>query len=181
MGDDFKTILNASYKPQAQAKQDLEDKGYTYDKDLSTMNSKVFVDKDGNANIVYRGSTRVSDWFKNPLIAVGLQKYDPDFIKAKQLAKDVSIKYNSKPNVYGHSRGGSIAEFVGKDAKNINTYNKGAGVNTIGKKVAKNQHDYRARFDPISIIGTTQKGNITTLSSSINPFKAHSTRINFSQ
>ena len=64
MGDDFKTILNASYKPQSQAKQDLENKGYTYDKDLSTMNSKVFVDKEGNANIVYRGSTRVSDWFK---------------------------------------------------------------------------------------------------------------------
>ena len=114
MGDDFKTILNSSYKPQAKASQDSKDKGYTYAKDLSTMNSKVFVDKDGNPNIVYRGSTRVSDWFKNPLIAVGLQKYDPDFMKAKQLAKDVKVKYNSKPNVYGHSRGGSIAEFVGK-------------------------------------------------------------------
>ena len=181
MGDDIKTVLNASYKPQAQAKQDLENKGYTYDKDLSTMNSKVFVDKEGNSNIVYRGSTRVSDWFKKPLTAVGLQKYDPDFIKAKQLAKDVSIKYNGKPNVYGHSRAGSIGEYVGKDAKNIYTYNKGAGVNTIGKKVAKNQHDYRAKFDPISLIGATQRGNITTLASSINPFKAHSTRINFSQ
>lgn len=181
MGDDFKTILNASYKPQTQAKQDLEDKGYTYDKALSTMNSKVFVDKEGNSNIVYRGSTRVSDWFKNPLIAVGLQKFDPDFIKAKKLAKDVTAKYKNKPNVYGHSRGGSIAEFVGKNAKEINTYNKGAGINMLGKKVAKNQHDYRARFDPISIVGATQRGNITTLASSINPLKAHSTRINFSQ
>ena len=40
MSEDLKTILQASYKPQAEAQEDLENKGYTYDKDLSTMEHK---------------------------------------------------------------------------------------------------------------------------------------------
>ena len=179
--NDIKTILRASYKPQAEAQQDLESKGYTYDKELSTINSKVFTDENGNPNIVYRGSARVSDWFKNPLIAVGMQKYDPDFTNAVKLANRVEDKYNIKPNVYGHSRAGAIAEYVGDNAKTITTYNKPTGITSIGKTIPSNQHDYKAQYDPISILGNTQQGNITNLNSSINPLKAHSTKINFSQ
>lgn len=179
--NDIKTILRSSYKPQAEAQQELENKGYTYDKDLSTMNSKVFTDENGNPNIVYRGSRTVSDWFKNPLIAVGLQKYDPDFTNAVKLANKVEDKYNTKPNVYGHSRGGAIAEYVGNNANTVTTYNKPTGITAIGKTISNNQHDYKAKYDPISILGNTQQGNITNLNSSINPLKAHSTKINFSQ
>ena len=73
--DKFKEILNASYQPQAEASSTLSKLGYNYDPDLSTMESKVFVDpKTGKPNIVYRGSTRVSDFaIEDTALALGIK------------------------------------------------------------------------------------------------------------
>ena len=71
----FKEILNASYQPQAEASATLSKAGYAYDPDLSTMESKVFIDpKTNKPNIVYRGSTRVSDFLiEDPALAFGIK------------------------------------------------------------------------------------------------------------
>ena len=142
---------------QKEAKQNLNDLGYTYDPDLSTNESKVFVDKNGTPNIAFRGSKRVSDFLGSDLkLALGLEKYDRRFQEAKHLTKLVEDKYAKPANTYGYSLGGSLAEKSGANG-NVHTYNKGIGIMDIGKSIPKNQVDVRTENDPVSMLAATQK------------------------
>ena len=177
MSEDLKTILQASYKPQAEAQEDLENKGYTYDKDLSTMENKVFVNSEGTPQIAYRGTVRLGDWLRNGLIATGLEKYDPKFNEAKQLRDSVEEKYKKAPEIYGHSRGGSLAEYAGKGTQSkVTTYNKPVSISGLGKTINENQKDIYTKHDIPSTLSRFQYGNKKYLSSSLNPLKAHSTK-----
>jgi phosphoribosylamine-glycine ligase len=71
MTENIAGILSASYKPQREAEQDFNKMGYTYDQDLSSMDTKVFVDKDNNPHIAYRGTVRAETWGDNLKIALG--------------------------------------------------------------------------------------------------------------
>ena len=142
---------------QKEAKQSLNNLGYTYDPELSTNESKVFVDKNGTPNIAFRGSKRVSDFLGSDLkLAFGLEKYDRRFQEAKHLTKLVEDKYNQPANTYGYSLGGSLAEKSGANG-NVHTYNKGIGILDIGKTIPKNQVDVRTTNDPVSMLAATQK------------------------
>lgn len=153
----FKEILNASYQPQAEASSTLSKAGYAYDPDLSTMESKVFVDpKTGKPNIVYRGSTRVSDFLvEDPALAFGIKTEKQK--KAEKLAKDVESKYGQSADVFGHSLGGYRAEKSGASG-NIYTFNKGAGIFDIGKKISDKQTDIRTSKDIVSSLSLGQTG-----------------------
>ncbi len=59
---DFQDILKASYLPQRKAEELMASKGYGYDKDLSTMSSKVFISPSGQPIISNRGSVTAKDW-----------------------------------------------------------------------------------------------------------------------
>jgi hypothetical protein len=154
--DKFKEILNASYQPQAEASSTLTKLGYSYDPDLSTMESKVFVDKTGKPNIVYRGSTRVSDFaIEDPALAFGIKTEKQK--KAEQLVKDVESKYGKPVDTFGHSLGGYRAEKSGASG-NIYTFNKGAGIFDIGKKISDKQTDIRTSKDIVSSLSLGQSG-----------------------
>ena len=142
---------------QKEAKQKLNNLGYTYDPELSTNESKVFVDKNGNPNIAFRGSKRVSDFLGSDLkLLLGLEKYDRRFKEAKQLTHLVEDKYKKPANTYGFSLCGSLAEKSGANG-NIYTYNKGAGIFDIGKTIPKNQKDIRTGDDVVSVLSNFQK------------------------
>jgi len=174
----IKPILNASYQNQKEASKTLGKLGYTYDKKLSTNESKVFVDSQGNPNIAFRGSKTAKDWLiSDPLLALGLQNLDPRFKEAKALTKKVEKKYGKPVDVYGHSLGGTISEKSGASG-NIITYNKGVGLGDIGRTIPKNQTDIRAKSDVVSGLALTQKhknGDLINLKTPIlqNPLKAH--------
>jgi len=107
----IRPILEASYQPKKLAGKTLSKHGYELDKKLSTNESKVFVDSNGNPNIVFRGSKTAKDWLiSDPLLAVGASRFDPRFKEAKQLTKQVEQKYGKPADVFGHSLGGRIAE-----------------------------------------------------------------------
>lgn len=130
-------ILEASYLNPKQASEKLSSLGYTYDDQLSQPNAKVFVDKKGRPSIAFRGSHRVEDFLvSDPLLALGLDKYDTRFQKAKRLTKLVEDKYQSSADVFGHSLGGSVAEKAGGSG-NIFTYNKGVGFGDVFKSIPK--------------------------------------------
>ena len=175
----IRPILEASYQPKKLASKTLEKSGYTLDKKLSTNESKVFIDKEGNPNIAFRGSTTAKDWlFSDPLLSVGASKYDPRFIEAKNLTKKVERKYGKPADVFGHSLGGSLAEASGASG-NIITYNKGVGIAGVGKSIPANQTDIRTPADVVSVLSLTQKhnnGKLVNLPTPIlqNPVKAHS-------
>lgn len=164
----FKGILESSYLPQAEASAKLTDLNYTYDPELSTMESKVFVDKaTGKPSIAYRGSTRVSDFLiEDPALALGIKTTKQK--KAEQLAKDVESKYGKSADVYGHSLGGYRAEKSGASG-NIYTFNKGAGIFDIGKTISPKQTDVRTNKDIVSLLSIGQKGGTKkTLSTPIS-------------
>lgn len=173
----IRPILEASYQNQKEASKTLAKHGYTYDKKLSTNQSKVFVDSAGNPNIAFRGSKTVKDWLiSDTLLAVGGSKLDPRFQEAKSLTKAVEKKYGKPADVFGHSLGGALAEKSGAKG-NITTFNKGAGIGDIGKKIPANQTDIRTRNDVVSALSLTQKhdGDLVNLKTSLlqNPVKAH--------
>lgn len=155
--DQLKPILEASYLNQSEASSKLKNLGYTYDPELSTNESKVFVDKNGKPNIAFRGSKRVEDFLRTDLLqGIGLGSYDKRFQEAKHLTKMVEDKYGKPADVFGHSLGGKLAETSGTHG-NIYTFNKATGIFDIGKKIPKNQVDVRTTGDVVSLIGTTQQ------------------------
>jgi hypothetical protein len=174
----IKPILNASYQNQKEASKSLGKLGYTYDKKLSTNQSKVFVDSEGNPNIAFRGSKTARDWLvSDPLLALGLQNLDPRFKEAKELTKKVEKKYGKPADVFGHSLGGTLADKSGASG-NIITYNKGVGIGDIGRTIPKNQTDIRTKGDVVSALALTQKhknGDLINLNTSIlqSPLQAH--------
>ena len=151
--NDISKIIKASYKPQAEASSDLENLGYKYDPELSTMENKVFYDpKTGKPNIAYRGSTTVKDWIGN--IKLGLGFKDPEAEKRIQLADQVKQKYGQAPDTFGHSRGGYSAEEAGERfGGKTYTYNKDIFYTTKSE-----QTDIRTKGDIVSLPSIFQSG-----------------------
>lgn len=150
-------ILTASYQPQREAEQTLTKRGFKYDADLSSMESKVFYNPETNKPyIAYRGSVRVSDFlYEDPALLVGYKTQKQK--KAEELVKKVEAKYQQPVDVYGHSLGGYRAEKSGALGK-ITTYNKATSLSDIGKTTSQKQTDIRKEGDIVSLISKTQKG-----------------------
>lgn len=186
--DELEDLIKASYKKSTDAQKIGSKYGLTLDSKLSSPEQKVFIDKKGKPIIAYRGSSSSNlknftrDWLISDVgILTGTSKYDPRIKRSKDVYKKVKEKYSGKtPTLIGHSLGGHIAELVGesnKDLKKVITYNKGAGIGDIGKKINKNQTDIRTGSDLISALSLTQKGGkkITVKNTKyFNPLTAHS-------
>ena len=87
-------ILNSSYLPQKEAQSVLERHKLKLDKDLSSMESKVFVDENTNRPIIiHRGTTNVKDVIDDGLISLGLGKYASRTKNADRLALKLENKY----------------------------------------------------------------------------------------
>lgn len=171
---DIKTLLKASYLPQKDADKQLQQYGWTYDPELSRMDTKVFTDKEGKPVVLHRGSTRAGDWLQtNTSLALGLEQYSPRFKHAKDITEKAKKKYKQPVTAIGHSLGGALSEKTGADK--IITYNKPVTLFDVGKIIPSNQLDIRTNFDPISALSSVQlPKNKKKVKSSIFPLKAHS-------
>lgn len=171
----IKPILEASYLNQKEASNTLQKLGYLYDNQLSTNENKVFVDKEGNPHIAFRGSKRLTDFIiDDPLSVLGLEGFSRRFNDAKELTKKVEEKYNRAPDVYGNSLGGRLAEASNTSGKII-THNKLTGFSDIGKVIPKNQTDLRSATDPASLLSLTQqhKGKFINFKPRFSLFEEH--------
>ena len=149
---ELKDVLKASYMPQSKAAAYMEKKhGYSYDPQLSSMQQKVFINKEGKPIITQRGSTRVSDWLiEDPAALVGYSNTSR-VKEAKQLAKATKEKYGVDATLAGHSLGGYLAEKGATKGSDVYTYNKAAGIPSVFSNIPKTQHDYRTPLDIPSI------------------------------
>jgi len=176
--DDLKTIFQGSYKPQREFAEDVSKIGYDYDPELSSMENKVFINKEtGKPSIAYRGSVTANDWLGNAKLALGFK--DQEAEKRIQLADKVKAKYGDIETIYGHSRGGLIAERAGeKTGAKVITYNKATLPEDVFKKIRPEQQDIRKKTDIISLPSYFQSGGqkITKSDTSIFPtfLSAHS-------
>jgi hypothetical protein len=171
---ELKDILKASNMPQKQAAAYLEKtQGYSYDPQLSSMQQKVFLDRDGKPIITQRGSTRLSDWLiEDPAALVGYSNTSR-VKEAKELAKATKEKYGVDATVTGHSLGGYLAEQGKTKGSDVYTYNKAAGIPSVFSSIPKTQHDYRTPLDIPSFLGQYQGGDKNTVSGSWNPIASH--------
>lgn len=172
---DIKDILEASYLPEKDAAERLGQKGYTYDPELSSVENKVFIDKEGKPYIAYRGSATAADWIDNALLALTGKSKKID--ERVDLAGKVKEKYGEAPTTYGHSRGGLIAEKAGeKYGGQTITYNKAALPENIFKTIRPEQTDIRTSKDIVSLPSIFQfGGSKETIQSPLisNPVAAH--------
>lgn len=176
---DLKEILNASYEDNPKAKEKLENKGYIFDDELSTKKQKVFYDPETKTpKVVFKGTTTKDEWLRNPLIPFNLEFLDNEFKRSKNLVKRVTEKYENKPDIFGHSRGASKAEYNASGANKVYTYNKPSKFfeSRIFPTSAKNVMNFRSTFDPVSALDIFKSKN---LGGSIMPLKAHSTKLKF--
>ena len=184
---ELEDLLKASYKKSTDAEKIGKKYNLKLDSSLSSPEQKVFIDKKGKPIIAYRGSTSSNiknftrDWLMSDVgILTGTSQYDPRIKRSQDVYDKVINKYSGKtPTLIGHSLGGHIAEVVGehdKANKKVITYNKGAGLGDIGKKINKNQTDIRTGSDLISALSLTQSGGkkITIDNTKfLNPVYAH--------
>jgi len=104
-------VLKASYMPQKQAAAYLKERqGYSYDPQLSSMQQKVFLNREGKPVIAQRGLKRLPDWSIED--AAGYLGYTNTsrVNQSKELTKATKDKYGIDPTVTGHSLGGYLAE-----------------------------------------------------------------------
>lgn len=159
---ELQDILSASYQSNRDAENTLQNHGYKLDREYSDRNAKVFVNPQGESNIVFRGSKAPVDFFRSDLLlGLGLNKLDPRQQESNNLIEKVQKKYNKDPNLYGHSLGGSLAEKAAKATGNtgkIITYNKGASPFDIFQRNPNNQTDVRTSGDLVSSLSRMQSG-----------------------
>ena len=123
-------VLKASYMPQKQEAAYLKERqGYSYDPQLSSMQQKVFLNREGQPVMVQRGSTRLSDWvYEDPAGYLGYTN-TTRVKEAKELAKATKDKYGVDATLTGHSLGAYLSEQGAKATpqSEVYTYNKLAG------------------------------------------------------
>ncbi len=154
MESNLRDIFEASYQNPKIAKQTLENKGYKYDDEFSSPDTKVFIDKDGNPNIVHRGTKRIGDVLTDIKLGLGFDTHRHK--EARELTQKVKAKYNKPVTAIGHSLGGQLSETSGADK--VITFNKATGIKDIFKKIPKNQIDYRTEKDLVSLPSLFQRG-----------------------
>ena len=154
-----KDLLQASYKRNGEAESLGKKYNLKLDHSLSNSEHKVFVDENGNPDVVFTGTRKFGDVLTDGALAVGLGGLTSRFRNSTALIDKVKDKYKNKPvSVLGHSLGGSLAESVGKKVDKVITLDKGVGLFGIGKQINKNQTDIRASNDAISMIRNLQSG-----------------------
>jgi len=155
--NEVKDLLSASYKRNGEAEALAKKYNLKLDHSLSNAEHKVFVDDDGNPDVVFTGSRKVGDWLTNAAIGVGLGRYTNRFRESKKLIQQVKDKYKNKPvTTLGHSLGGALAEHAGGDK--VITLDKAVGIGGIGKQISNKQVDIRTGNDPVSFLRNTQNG-----------------------
>jgi hypothetical protein len=106
--------------------------------------------------IVHRGTKRISDWFDDALIGLGLQNHSHRYLNAQRLTNKVREKYKQEPSAYGDSLGGYLASHNGTRGKII-TYNKLTPLYEINRTIPNNQTDKRLKNDVVSLPAKLQK------------------------
>ena len=159
-------LIDAGYHPHGskEEKDILDRHELEHDSDISNINNRstsggkdrVYKHKQHKkAYIVYAGTQDSKDAATDFALAAGKEDLTPRFKNAKKLGKQTKMKYGDENvTAIGHSLGGALAEKSG--VSNVITYNRGIGLNGLGKTVQRGTH-YRTGKDPISILSKTQK------------------------
>ena len=150
--------------------------GYAIDKDLSGKRVQVYKDKTGDdAFVVHRGTQSPKDLATDLYYAFGGDLKNTDRYKqAEKIQKEAEMKYGAKNiTTVGHSLGSMLGSAVGKDSKQIISYNKGVSPFDAFKKQPKNEINIKTALDPVSALLRKDDKTIVIPSRTLDPFKEH--------
>ena len=177
---DFKDILRASYMNQRDAANYMGQRGYNYDPELSTMSSKVFINKETGVPIISnRGSVTAKDWLYEDVNAGlgGIFGKTEKVKNVQNLAKATQEKYNMAPTFASHSLGAYLNEQGARvtPGSQVYNYNKAAGLPSAFYERPKNQTDYRTALDIPSALSAFQSGGTskTLMGNLFSPIASH--------
>ena len=165
---ELKGFLSRSYTPTN------EYDGYILDKELSKGSTKVYTNPITKQTIVsHKGTEGLIDWYNNAVYAIGgIKQYKKTqrYKEAERVQREAEQKYG-KENIdtIGHSQGGIQASLLGRDTKNIITYN--APQIHKQKEYHPEQVNIRTEYDPVSAINPNITHTIKT--PYINPLTSH--------
>ncbi len=165
---ELKGFLSRSYTPTN------EYNGFILDKELSKGSTKVYTNPITKQTIVsHKGTEGLSDWYNNTVYAIGgIKQYKKTqrYKDAEKVQREAEQKYG-KENIdtIGHSQGGIQASLLGRDTKNIITYN--APQIHKQKEYHPEQVNIRTEYDPISAINPHITHTIKT--PYVNPITSH--------
>jgi len=153
---------------------------FEVDKSLSGKRVQVYHDKNSNSTkIVHTGTNSLSDWITNSRYLMG-NTSGKRFQHADKIQRQAEAKYGTdKTETLGHSIGAKLSEQVGGRSQYVTTLNKPVAPIDFGKKIKKNQTDYKTTLDPVSPFRFLQRGNKATYikSKTYNPFTEHSSDV----
>ena len=170
-----KLFLKQSYN------KELDDVGtFKVDRSLSGQRAQVYNDPNtGETKVVHRGTNSLTDWITNTRYLLG-NTTGNRFQHADKIQRQAELKYGTdQTETLGHSLGAKISEQVGGRSKQVTTLNKPVAYSDFGRKIKKNQTDYKTNLDPVSPFRFTQRGNkpVYIKSKTYNPFIEHNTNV----
>jgi hypothetical protein len=173
----LQTVLKSSYLTKEQSSSLLSKNGYTMDKDLSNINTRVYYNPDENKTLFSIRGTKnlINDLPTDFSVFLGTD----DLQKTKRY-KDTEAIYKKAKNKYnnltivGHSLGGSLANALPTDKNDrVFTYNKGVGL--INHNTKANEMALRTNSDIISYLSKNDKHTVNFGGVNLDLLKAHST------
>jgi hypothetical protein len=153
-----KELFQASYDNPLDAEKRLSKYGYKFQSDISSPESKVFLDPEDKPIILHRGTHRVEDWGTD-LKSVLFSQEGRRTKQARELTEKVKQKYGKPVKAVGTSLGGFLAEQSGADE--VLTYNKAVRPTDIFKQRKSTQTDIRTNKDIVSLPSIFQRGGKT--------------------
>ena len=137
------------------------DGDWILDKRRSKADSKVFINEEDKIIVIaFRGTSNLKDVIDDISIITSREHKNKRWQKARKLVQKVNSKYyDYKVYVVGHSLGGSLAEFASRHTGNETVaFSRG---NLKIEQDIKNDNltDVYNKYDPISLLVGTHKGN----------------------
>jgi len=175
-GKQISDFSSSSYKKN----RDIENiNGYVLDKNLSTSEAKVFVNKDKNKVVISNRGTNptLNDWTNNLALLLGQYKNTKRFQNAREIQVKAKDKYPSFEflNV-GHSQSSRITKLLNDEGLTDKIVNINPASLPSDKK-KENETTIRSSDDIVSTFDKFKKGDILIDSKTGNPLLEHKTDI----
>lgn len=151
---------------------------YVLDNNLSTSETKVFVNKEKKiVSVSNRGTAGISDWSNNAAYIAGKYDITPRFKRSLDTQKKVRSKYPGYKVInVGHSQGSIVAKKLNDRGLTDEVINVNPATLPFERK-KKNETTVKSETDLVSVFHQPKKGDIILKDKTGNPLKEHKTNI----
>ena len=178
-GNILKTFLNNSYINNNEQKKEID--GYKRDDKLSGNRVQVYHNPSNNKTVVaHRGTKDLNDVITDIKLSLfpNAFKNSKRYQYSKNIQEQAEQQYG-KDNIttIGHSLGSKLASDLGRNSKEVITYNKPSYLRDYFKKSNPNETHIRTKGDVVSLLSPLfdwTKTKTIKNENSLNPLEVHS-------